>query len=251
MRALLVALVAVTAPLAAAQREDPSSWVLRLSTGLDVHAAGDLSAWQVAEQEALAARGVPLQATDAFPAFLTFRMEAGYAGARWNYRRFVRYEVGAEVGVSSTGGRLHYQDYSGEFAAERRVHRVLVGVYGEHEVAAVGPALVSGRLHLRVNPTTTTYGRDVRLGSEAVEDVDAAFRSLGVSALPALVVEVDASRRLRVRAHAGYEAAWGPGLTDLDGELPEGAQWSGESPRVGWSGARAGLGVALRLGGER
>ena len=153
--------------------------------------------------------------------------------------------------MSSTGGRLHYRDYSGEFAAERRVRRVLLGVYGEHEVVAVGPALVSGRLHLRANPTATAYGRDVRLGDETVEDVDAECRSLGPSVLPALVVEVDASRRLRVRAHAGYEAAWGPGLDDVGGELPEGARWEDEAPRAGWSGARAGLGVALRLGGER
>ena len=252
MRRLFILLTAaLAAPLAAAQPEDPSGWVIRLSTGLDLHAAGDLATWQTSEQEAYAAQGIPLQATDAFPAFPTFRVEAGRSGARWNYRRFIRYEIGAEVGVSSTGGRLYYEDYSGAFRADRRVRRVLLGVYGEHEIVPVGPALVSGRLHLRASPTTTEYTRDVRLGEESVEEVDASFRSLELSVLPAVVAEVSLSPQFRVRSHAGYELAWGSGLGDVDGKLPEGARWGQGGPRVGWSGVRAGVGVALRLGGER
>ena len=241
-------LTSLVAPLASAQREYSSSWVFRLSTGLDHHLAGDLTTWQASEQAALVSRGIPLQVTDAFPAFPTFRAEAGRASARWNYRRYIRSEIGAEAGVSSTGGRLYYEDYSGAFTADRRVRRVLLGVYGEHEVASAGPVLVSGRVHLRASPTTTEYRREVRVGEEVVEGVDASFRSVSYSALPAVTAELDLSERFRARGHVGYEVSWGARVGEVDRDLPADARWGRGGPRVGWDGVRAGVGLAVRFG---
>lgn len=248
---LLLALVAAGA--ASAQPADPSSPVVRLGVGLDGHRLGDLAAWQRTEQAALADDGIALQETDAFPSFPSVRLEAGYAGGRWNYQRDIRYEVGVEVGLGSTGGRLYYQDYSGTFIADRLVRRLVLGVYGEHEVALVGPVLVAARLHLRASPTATTYRRDVVVGDEAVEAAEATFRTVPVSVLPALVAEADVSRRFRVRAHAGYEWSTAPDLPSAGraDALPDEARWGPTSPGVGWSGARVGVGLAARLGGQR
>jgi hypothetical protein len=250
-RSLAVLIALFAAHAAAAQAPDPA-WVVRLNTGVESHSPGDLAGWQDEERRAIVEEGVPVQQTDAFPSFPGVRLEVGYAGERWaRSQRYLHYEVGAEVGFGSTGGRLYYEDYSGVFRVDRRVRRLLLGAYVEHEIAPVGALLFSGRLHVRASPTTTAYDREVRVGEEEVERVEESFRTVPLSVYPALVLEAALTPALRVRGSMGYERALGPRLQDGGGDLPPEASWATNGPRVKWEGTRLEAGLALRLGGGR
>lgn len=248
LRLSLVLLLTVAASGASAQRFEPTGLTVRLRAGFDQHQHGALAAWQRAEQAAVGGSGIALQETDAFPAFPSVRAEVGYVGGRWNRRRDLRYEVGAEVGVGSTGGRLYYEDYSGAFVVDRRVRRLVVGAYAEHEVGRVRGVWLGVRGHARANVTTVSYQRDVRLAGEDGALSSATFRAVPISVEPSLAAEADASQRLRVRAQVGYEWSTPARLGEAE-PLPAEARWSTDvAPSVNWRGVRAGVGVAVRFG---
>ena len=210
----------------------------RAHVGLDQHGdLGGVAPWQEAEGARLTTRGIPVEATSDFPAYLSIEAAAGVA--------FGAVGVGVLGGYSSTGGRLAYADYSGSFVADRVAERSVLGLYGEAFPLDVGPARLGAGLTLRASRTTVSYQRQVQIGDEEVEAVTAQLRATPLSVEPAALAEVAVFGPASVRVRLGWELS---SSSDLDGTslLPSEARAGDVS--VGWSGLRASAGISLSFG---
>lgn len=215
----------------------------RAQLGLDQNGRlGSVEPWQELEQFRLAERGIPAEATSAFPAYLSLEAAVGV--------EVESVGVGILGGYSSTGGRLAYADYSGSFVADRVAERFVLGVYGEALPVSVGPVRAGVGITLRANRTTVTYRRRVQLGDEEVEAVTAELRGTPLSLEPVALAETPLFGPVSARVRLGWEFSTLTALSrsDSDGaaRLPVEADVGGLN--VGWSGLRASAGVFLSLG---
>lgn len=228
-------LCAFAAPASLAQRV-PLEVQVRL--GVDVHALPGIAAWQEDHRAALHAEGTPVAVVDDFPPFLALRSSVAAT--------FGAVRVGVEGGFGSTGGRLHYADYSGEEFVNRQTSRTHAGVFVAGTLARSGPLSGYAGLHARVSfvrvdleQARTFY--DEPPGGPARER----YRGTPLSIEPELGLTADVAPRLFLRFGAGYEVGLGGALRGEGGGVTTGA---GREP-VGsaWNGLRVGLALGTRL----
>lgn len=210
--------------------------------GVDANEVGELHRWQRTEQEPLVNRGIPIQEAAAFPAFVGGQLAAGLRVAVPGEEGAVTF--GLETGLSSTGGRLYYEDYSGTFVVDRTARRVFAGLFAEYTLGAIGPVRPHAAAHFRGSATTVTYERSVEVEGATVELVTASMRARPWSIEGSLGGEVEVLPRTAVRVEAGWEFGF---LIDLPlaPDLPEEARLV--TPGVRWGGPRAGVGVSRRF----
>lgn len=78
----------------------------------------------------IASSNIPAKIIDSYPSFYGF--QTGFL-IPYNTRELSTLSVGGLFGYSSTGGRIHYQDYSGEIKADQTVRAISLGVLLEYQ----------------------------------------------------------------------------------------------------------------------
>ncbi|GAB5536316.1 MAG: hypothetical protein Rubg2KO_25650 [Rubricoccaceae bacterium] len=232
MRLALFLLLASSAASAQPQ------FVVHAHLGLDQHdGLMGVGLWQANEAEAFDARGISVEATDAFPSHVSTDVSVGV--------RFPRFEVGLSGGYGSTGGRLAYSDYSGSMVVERIAERTRLGAYVAAVPLTAGPVNLGGGAKIALSRTTVSYDRLVLLGEDRVESVTTDLTATPLSLEPFVHAQVRLFGPVRGSARVGYELAQASELTDLD-TLP--AEAARGPARVGWSGLRTHAGLSIQLG---
>ncbi len=74
---------------------------------------------------------IPANITDSYPAYIGFQI-----GILIPFHDFNNHttSVGGLIGHTSTGGRIHYQDYSGEIRADQTIRETSIGVIIDHQI---------------------------------------------------------------------------------------------------------------------
>lgn len=211
--------------------------VARASLGLDQHGdVGGLGEWQDSERLQISARGIEASVTDDFPAYGSIEGALGVD--------LGSIELGILAGTSSTGGRLAYADYSGSLVVERIARRTFFGLYGEGLPVEAGPVRLGAGLAARLSRTTVRYQRDLIVGDLKVETADIEMTGSPVSVEPMFLGEATVVGPIHARVRTGWELS---STSELNvGDLPPDARQA--SPTVGWSGLRASIGLAIRVG---
>lgn len=235
-RARLAALAALLVLGASAPAAQVS---LRLALGADADLLGDVQRQQdLVLQSVRDGIGVPAEATDRFPPFLSVRgdvvvpLEDGF-------------RVGVEGGFSSAGGRVAYSDVTGSYRYDQVVRRVYLGAYSEITLARPRWGEVSGTLRHRYSAGRLDMEEVLVVGGQTLGSGSGSLDQLSFSLQPEVAMEVRVAGPLAVRAHAAWEQTLWGGLTadgaavSIDGDGAD---------RINWSGPRLGLGAALQLG---
>ena len=212
----------------------PSTQV-RLYAGLETHDLGDLKRWQREQQEDARGRGLPVRAVETFPAYAGVRLEVVHPLS-------ASVRLGLGLGYGSTGGRLHYADYSGEARFDQAVSRRYFELLFEGRNPGRVPLWVN--LHARYSVTNHDLESFLRVGDES-DGVQNTFTGRGLSLEPGVVLEFQ--RGIGVaRFSVGFEYAL------AHAPMPEAFShtlyYEGRSTTLsaGWTGLR--LGIALGLG---
>ena len=182
--------------------------------------------------------GVPAEATDRFPPFLSVRGDAVVPLDE-------DFGLGFEGGYSSTGGRVDYRDATGSYRYDQLVRRVYVGAYTEVGVVERGRLAVSGTLRHRLSAGRIEFDEALVVGGQTLAEGGDALDQLSFSLQPEVAASVGAGP-IQLRAHAGWEQTLAGGLHQ--GSRPVSIDGDG-ADRINWSGPRLGLGLALRVGG--
>lgn len=213
---------------------------VRVWVGAERYGLRDVRDWQRRERADLRGRGVPVEITDGFPTRPGVRVDVA--------TRFLdEHRVGLSAGFGSTGGRLHYADYSGEVRADWVVSRRSLGVFLEQaavEHARWGTFVTT---HATFDLARLRYDAYFQVGDVSDRE-EVEFSAWSFSVEPELALEVRTSDATFARVGAGFGYSFGGTLT-LDGE-PVGLPGSTSPLKLRWTGWRVGLTLGVDLGGR-
>ena len=212
---------------------------VRVRVGLEHYGLQDIRKWQEQEQGTLRGLGVPAEITDAFPAYPGLRVDV--ATQLPNGHR-----LGLSAGYNSTGGRVHYADYSGEVRTDWVVARRSVGLFLEQLANERATWAIPVTLRGSLDFARLRYETLARVGNDA-EQGETEFSAWSFSVEPEVGVEVKTLGSTFVRATVGFGYTFG-GTLKLDGE-PVGLAGASSPLKLHWHGWRTGLAVGLDLPG--
>lgn len=226
MRFLLLSLLAIMMSLElAAQRS-----TIMIKTGYGSFSMKDMKKLQ---NSFLKESPIPYKVTASFPSFLTFELQ---------YTLAVNEDVafGAQFGYESTGGRLHYGDYSGETYVNQALDAFTVGVntleYLKNEEKYAIPIFIN----VDAVFTSLMIESSLRIGSQE-ESEELKLSSIGVSFEPGIgyrryfswfVLGVDLGYKLNLNDKLYFGEDKQSYLVDADDKALK-AQWSGLRMKLG------------------
>lgn len=178
---------------------------------------------------------IPFAITDDFPGYINHSADFGY--------RAGRHEAGIRVTYLTTGGKVAYSDYTGEYSYKLTVNGFRVGLnyrFYQPLTAAGKPTPLS--LFAEISPavTSTTLKENVYLKiydySESTSDD---LHAAGASILPQVGIKWNIIRLIGVHLSCGYDFC-----------LKSKFKYEGRKTEMeaDWSGFRANLGVAVSFG---
>lgn len=182
----------------------------------------------------LATGGVPVQITSNFPGRATHTIDLGY--------RIKKHEVGLKGTYLTSGGRISYSDYSGEYIDELTANGYRVAAMYRYYVPLYTKKQMSLQFYGEVSPGITfsslksdghlKTGKDVKpSGAEAVDT-----NVSGFTLLPQIGLKFYLTRWLALHVSTGYDFEFGAKVDDLI-----------SAPRVDWSGFRVNGGISVSL----
>jgi hypothetical protein len=211
---------------------------VRVWVGAEHYGLGDVREWQRRERAEIRGQGVPVEITDGFPTRPGVRVDVA--------TRFLgEHRVGLSAGFGSTGGRLHYADYSGEVRTDWVVSRRSFGVFLEQAAVERATWATFVTTHGTFDVARLRYDTSFRVGDAASRE-DVEFSAWSFSVEPELALEMRAFGPTFARVGAGFGYSFGGTLT-LDGE-PVGLSGSTSPLKLRWTGWRVGLTVGIDLG---
>jgi hypothetical protein len=146
-------------------------------------ALSDLKELQKEFQAQLTDAGIPGKITDAFPPFVGF--EAGLL-VPVEESPEVDVLVGGSVEYASTGGRVHYRDYSGESIADQKAHYIAFGAAGERTMHLTPSTDLGLRLSVKLLVSRLNNTFTFRVGDQT-EISRPNFHSTSVGIEPAVM----------------------------------------------------------------
>ena len=209
---------------------------LFVEANVEAYRLGDIRLLVDAQEDIYQRQGIPVRRTSSFPSY-----PGGCIGVRLGSAQ--AFQPLVEVGVSSTGARLHYADYSGEVRDDLVVSRVFGGV--GVATPATGAAAFRALARLRYSYSTLHSEGFYRLGDDT-EELAGDMHAGGLS----FSVEGMLGRRMGpLEVHLLVGAEYALGLSFLPHRLRH-TFLAEEQPtllRAAWTGGRAGVGVSYSL----
>ncbi len=219
------------APRLSAQRGQ-----LFIEANVEAYRLGDIRSLVDAQEDIYQRQGIPVRRTSSFPTY-----PGGSIGVRLGSAQ--AFQPLVEVGVSSTGARLHYADYSGEVRDDLVVSRVFGGL--GVATPATGAAAFRALARLRYSYSTLHSEGFYRLGDDT-EELAGDMHAGGLS----LSVEGKLGRHIGpLGVHLLVGGEYALGLSFMPHRLRHTFLVEGEPTllRAAWTGVRAGVGVSYSL----
>lgn len=217
-----------------------TAFYLNAQSGYVAVQAG-VATFRMAEQKTLQQdikreSGLPVRVVDNFPPFFTF-------GGTFALGVGPKVSLGISYNYMSTGGRLHYEDYSGHVSIVQLLKASEVGFLVQHRLTENQQWPLYGTLNTSLIFTREKMNNELVLGSEQLNS-SYRYKSVNIGLMPGLMLErkigffmLQASLGLQVNAPGQLKDADGAALTDASGD-PVTAQWGG---------VRSSIGVAVPL----
>lgn len=211
---------------------------VRVWVGAERYGLRDVRDWQSRERADLQGQGVPAEITDGFPTRPGVRVDVA--------TRFLgEHRVGLSAGFGSTGGRLHYADYSGEVRTDWIVSRRSFGIFLEQAAAERATWATFVTTHGTLDLAQLRYDAYFQVGDVSDRE-EVEFSAWSFSVEPELALEVRTFGSTFARVGAGFGYSFGGTLT-LEGE-PVGLSGSTSPLKLRWTGWRVGLTLGVDLG---
>lgn len=170
---------------------------------------------------------------DHFPAYITHSVDIGY--------KQKVHEFGIRGGFYSTGSKISFQDYSGEYECNVLINGYKAGAYyrnyfsnskiGKKSLLSlfgeISPSAIISRT--KITSHLTVYDQPLESEKTAIHKVDFAI-------LPQIGIRYNIIPQVGVQLMTGYEVSFGQRTYKLDG-----------NPRIDWSGFRASAGITVSL----
>ena len=169
--------------------------------------------------------GIPFEIVDNFPAYITHNANVSY--------RIKRHEMGLQGSYLTTGGRIAYSDYSGEYSAEYTLYAYRLGIYYRFYI----PLIKSGeqeKLHffLEISPgilfnnfKADEYIRIFEESNSPEEDVK--MKALGFSALPQIGFKWDINPYIGLFVSGGLDLTFSSNFKSGTNKSYLDADWTG------------------------
>jgi hypothetical protein len=191
-------------------------------------------------QDDLRGSQIPWRPVHKFPPYWTY-------GGSVSLHTNQRFGTSLSVEFGSTGGTLHYADYSGTARTDQllKYTQVGVGTFFQVNKSETWPLFVTAQMSISRTKENISYAITV---GDATDKDSEDFHSLNIGLRPGLMLH----RRLNsflFQANFGLEMQV-PGRLETDGGTSL-QQKNGDNVYAQWSGLRAGLGVGLILGKKK
>ncbi|MBX2946794.1 MAG: hypothetical protein KF725_13245 [Cyclobacteriaceae bacterium] len=179
---------------------------------------------------------IPLKPVHTFPAYLTF-------GGEVAFKAFDQSAVGLWLDYTSTGGTLHYKDYSGYARMDQLLKCVQTGVFYQWQVntSNMWPFFITS--HFSAIFSKETIRTELVIGTtQATEQIS--LRSVNFGFRPGLMIQRKFDNFV-TQANLGYDFQGNGQLkTEKDAALttPEGKDLTAQ-----WAGLRVGIGIGILL----
>lgn len=185
---------------------------------------------------------VRAKTTESFPGYVFY--EFGITTVQAD-----RFVIGGYFTYGSTGGRIHYEDYSGEMSSDQLVRYVSIG---SPLGIVLGDNLTDSpwRVHLDLKPHFTVGMMELdfysRIGNQEESD-SYKFTAFNLGIEPGLTVERSLAKKWDVTFFAGYNANLLKGNLYFQEENDAYLQnQKGETVTLDFSGFRAALGISYK-----
>ena len=204
------------------------------------YASFSMADFKVFQKELVADFPVSAKITESFPSYWYY--EGGI-----NKIVSEKFILGLNLGYGSTGGRIHYEDYSGEIGANQLLHYIsAVSALGIH----LNPEVSSYSVTIDAKPTvsynTFTLEYMARIGNQIDKD-EVKFNSINFAFQPTLMVSKNI-KMLSIGIGLGYYINVYSGKTywseDSNAYLLNNRN---EEVKINWSGFRLSTSLSFRI----
>jgi hypothetical protein len=155
-----------------------------------------------------------------------------------------RLKLGGLLGYTSTGGRMHYGDYSGEVSCDQMLKAIMLGV--EFNVQVNRSERFPLHFGLKGGTISSYYDLDIALRVYDDEDTDhVAFRSTNIFIEPGFKMSAHLYKILSAHVYTGYNVNPYKGVVHLKDSKTYLLNDAKEEVKIDWSGYRVGAGIAL------
>lgn len=184
--------------------------------------------------------GIPMKNVHDFPPYLTFGFSAGI-------RTSAASTLGVWMDYCSTGGRLHYKDYSGMARFDQLLKAYQFGVYYQVQINKSRNWPLFATIHNSLIATRLTMTSELVLGKQSQSE-SLSLRSLNFSFRPGIALQ----KKVKVfvfQASAGFDI-------EAHGKMRENKKdrWfetsNGKALTAQWDGLRLSLGAGLIIGSK-
>lgn len=179
-----------------------------------------------------------MRKVDEFPPFWNF-------GGSLGFKTSQRSAVGFWGEYTSTGGRLHYRDYSGEASVIQSLKAFQVGMFYQLQLNQSQAWPIFFTTHGSVVSSRMDIETSVFIGSSGSEDQEA-FKSINLALRPGLMIQ----RRVKeflFQAGIGGELQTHGSMRSYDGSIDNLVLPDGQEVTAEWDGFRAFIAVGARL----
>jgi hypothetical protein len=180
--------------------------------------------------------GLPLEIVHRFPPYFSFGAELGF--------KFTdRSVAGVWYDFTSTGGRLHYKDYS----ATARMDQVLkcshVGMFFQTRINRSEEWRLFATGHASAVLSKALFSTELSIGNDS--DVNQySFKSTNIGLRPGIMLQRNV-KKIILQGNIGYEIQTNDVLHTKDGAKLH--TYSGERVSAEWDGLRATVGIGFSL----
>jgi len=183
---------------------------------------------------------LPWQPVHKFPPYWTF-------GGSLSFQVLPKFRAGGWMEYGSTGGTLHYADYSGSARLDQLLHYTQFGGFLSLQINKSESWPIFFTSHLSVAKTKESLSYEIIVDTSKDEDSQL-FESTSFGFRPGLMTE----HKIKVwvfQAGVGMELQIPGVLNSKDGYALTNSE--GENVRAQWTGIRAQLGVGFQLNRKR
>lgn len=185
---------------------------------------------------------VDFRMVDDFPGYVNHTIDAGY--------RFKRHEVGLKTSFLTTGGKISYSDYTGEYLDKLKLNGYRIALSYRYylpicEIGKSGSLSLYGELSEGITFTNTDYKGHIKIFDETMEFSGSALdkNTISYTVMPQIGAKLNITPNIGFLVGIGYDF-------HFEGNVYKQSNFYGHNikKRVDWSGIRLNAGVAYTFG---
>jgi len=182
---------------------------------------------------------IPIKIVDNFPGYLSYRFEY--------YNPFFRKQgIGLFLEYNSSGGRIHYSDYSGEISVKQLIQGFSSGISIKNQILPSFTGELYYSIYLDATYNILDIEEKTRLGTSHQES-NTQFASLSLGVEPSIYFKKDILENKFFVISFGYRVTHDFGLTLSNNDEAKLKDSSANQVRVQWDGWKISTGIGMYL----